>query len=134
MCISFSIYYPLSIVQPICFLDPITKDRTPPIHDDDDEDAFGTRPLYTSVTLQLISYFASAGGKIRHRHNLNNQAGPACEMLRALAGASLRVVLLPCETSLFPALEHGLDEVLAQFRIQFRCLFLMGTFGLREIL
>lgn len=38
----------------------------------------------------------------RHAHNLDHQARPAREVLRALAPSRLRVVLLPGEARLLP--------------------------------
>lgn len=39
-------------------------------------------------------------------------------MLSALASTRLRVVLLPREARLLPALEHGIDQIRAQLVVQ----------------
>lgn len=55
---------------------------------------------------------------VGERHNLDDQAGPAGEVLGALALARFRVVLLPREARLLPALVDGLDQVLAELSVQ----------------
>lgn len=65
--------------------------------------------------------------QIRHGHDLDHQTRPAGEVLGALTLACLRVVLLPCETSLLPALEDGVDKVLAQTGVEVLGLGLVGT-------
>lgn len=49
-----------------------------------------------------------------HGHELDDEAGPAGEVLRPLALARLGVVLLPGEARVLPALVDRVDEVLAQ--------------------
>lgn len=46
-----------------------------------------------------------------HGHDLDDEAGPAGKVLRALALARLRVVLLPGESRLFPAAVDCVDQV-----------------------
>ena len=60
----------------------------------------------------------SGATEILHRHDLDNQTGPARKVLCALACATLGVVLLPGEPRLLPALVDGVDEVLAQARVE----------------
>jgi hypothetical protein len=63
-----------------------------------------------SAALQLIPHRLPT--QIRHRHDLDHQARPASKMLRTLALARLRIILLPREARLLPALIHRVDEVL----------------------
>lgn len=53
-----------------------------------------------------------------HRHNLHHQTRPASEMLGALTSARLRIVLLPCEARLLPALEDCVNQIRTQLIIQ----------------
>lgn len=53
-----------------------------------------------------------------HRHNLHHQARPAGEMLGALASARLRIVLLPREARLLPAVVDRINQIRAQLVIQ----------------
>lgn len=62
-----------------------------------------------------------------HSHNLDDQAGPASEVLSTLTSASLGVVLLPSEAGLLPALVDGLDEVLPELVVHLLCLLLVWT-------
>lgn len=55
-------------------------------------------------------------------------------MLGPLALARLRVVLLPREARLLPAVVHRLDKVLAQPRVEVSSLGLVWAFLKREIL
>lgn len=68
---------------------------------------------------QLVTHVAGAP-EVLHGHDLDHQAGPAGEVLRALALARLGVVLLPGEPRVDPALVDGLDEVLAQAAVEVR--------------
>lgn len=52
--------------------------------------------------------------QIRHRHNLNNQARPACKMLGSLPIARLRIVLFPCKACSLPFIEDILNKVLSK--------------------
>ena len=72
--------------------------------------------------------------QIRHPHNLDDQARPAGEMLRALSLARLRVILLPGETRLFPALIHGVYDVLAELGVEGCSAGFVGAGGLRDVL
>lgn len=65
------------------------------------------------MTLDLIS------SDFRHSHDLNNQAGPTSKVLSTLTSARVRIILFPSETSLFPALVDGVDEVLAEGGVEF---------------
>lgn len=102
-------------------------------------------PLPSTISFQPVPPSFSAFGQtrlqlipnpslqIRHTHNLNHQARPAREVLRALSLARLRIVLLPREASLFPALVHGAYEVFAERGVEFLGLglvraFLLGNF------
>lgn len=69
----------------------------------------------------------AAAAEVLHGHDLDHQAGPASEVLRALARARLGVVLLPCEARLLPALVDGVDEVLAQAGVEVLGLGLVWT-------
>lgn len=64
--------------------------------------------------------------QIRHGHDLDDQTRPASKVLGALTLARLRVVLLPCETRLLPALEDGVDKVLTQSGVEVLSLGLVG--------
>lgn len=75
---------------------------------------------------QLILDVTTAA-QVRHSHDLDDQTRPAREVLRALALARLRVVLLPGEARLLPTLEDGVDEILAQARVEVSGLGLVGT-------
>jgi hypothetical protein len=66
---------------------------------------------------QLISNVHSLVQRL-HRHNLHHQARPASEMLRALTSTRLRVVLLPREARLLPALVDRINQICAQLVIQ----------------
>lgn len=72
--------------------------------------------------------------QIRHPHDLNDKTRPAREMLRALPLARLRIILLPREARLLPALEYCLDEVEAKARVQVFGFFLVWAGGLRVFL
>lgn len=77
---------------------------------------------------------AAGAAQVLHGHDLDNQTGPARKMLRALAGAGLRVVLLPCKPGFQPGLVDGVDEVLAQARVQVLGLGLVGSFLCSRVL
>lgn len=62
---------------------------------------------------------------LRHGHDLDHETGPPREVLRALALPRLGVVLLPREARVLPAAEDGVDDVLAQARVQVRRRFLV---------
>ena len=49
--------------------------------------------------------------QIRHCHNLHHQTRPAREMLRSLASARFRVILLPREARSFPFVEDVFDKI-----------------------
>lgn len=66
---------------------------------------------------QLISNVHSLVQRL-HRHNLHHQARPAGEMLRALTSTRLRIVLLPREARLLPALVDRINQIRAQLVIQ----------------
>lgn len=66
--------------------------------------------------------------QVLHGHDLDDKTGPARKVLGALAGARLGVVLLPREARLGPGLVDGLDEVLAQARVQVSGLGLVRAF------
>lgn len=87
---------------------------------------------HLSPSSQLVLGVATgtAAAQILHCHDLDDKARPAREVLRALALARLRVVLLPREARLLPALVDGFDEVPAQAAVQIPCLGLVGA-GLR---
>jgi hypothetical protein len=55
-------------------------------------------------------------------------------MLRPLALAGLRVVLLPCKACLFPALVHSVDKVPAELGVELLCTRLMGSLLLSKVL
>lgn len=76
----------------------------------------------------------SATAQVLHGHDFDDQTRPACKVLGALAGTGLGVVLLPCEARLGPGLVDGLDEVLAQARVQVPGFGLVRTFLLGGIL
>lgn len=64
---------------------------------------------------QLVPDVAAAGlARPLHGHELDDQARPAREVLRALALARLGVVLLPREARLLPAVVDRVDKVLAK--------------------
>lgn len=65
--------------------------------------------------------------QVIHGHNLDHQTRPARKVLVALSRARLRVVLLPREARFLPALEDGVDEVLAQANVQLAGLFAVRT-------
>lgn len=65
--------------------------------------------------------------QIRHGHNLDHQTRPASKVLGALTLTRLRVVLLPCETRLLPALEDGVDKILTQSGVEVLGLGLVGA-------
>lgn len=65
--------------------------------------------------------------QIRHGHDLNHQTRPAGKVLGALTLARLRVVLLPCETRLLPALENGVDQILTESGVEVLGLGLVGA-------
>lgn len=67
------------------------------------------------------------GRKVRHGHHLDHHAGPAGEVLDALALAVVRVVLFKSETRVLPFLEDVLDQVLAQLGVHLTSLFLVRT-------
>lgn len=75
---------------------------------------------------QLIAHVAGPP-EVLHGHDLDHQAGPAREVLRALALARLGVVLLPGEAGIDPALVDGLDEVLPQAAVEVRGPGLVGA-------
>jgi hypothetical protein len=67
--------------------------------------------LYLSQTfrhdlLQLIVTTALTS-QVGEVHDLDNHTGPAGEVLGALTGSCVRIVLLPSEASLAPRLVHG---------------------------
>ena len=64
---------------------------------------------------------------MRHGHDLDHQARPPRKVLGALAFACLGVVLLPCKARLLPASVDGIDDVLAQPRVQITRRLLEGA-------
>ena len=73
-------------------------------------------------------------GKIFHGHDLDHQACPPCEVLRALTSPRLRVVLLPSEARVNPALVHRLHKILAELRVQLPRLLAERSLMCRHIL
>ena len=69
----------------------------------------------------------AATTKIRHNHNLNYQTRPSREVLRALPGAGLRIILFPREAGTLPLVEDVVDEVFAETGVDLSGLRLMGT-------
>jgi hypothetical protein len=60
-------------------------------------------------SLELVTFVPGlAASQIIHCHDLDDQAGPASEVLGALALACLGIVLFPSKASLLPA---GVDRV-----------------------
>ena len=55
-------------------------------------------------------------------------------MLGALTLACLRVVLLPGEASFLPAFVDGVDDVLTEVDVEFRCALLVRAFLLGDVL
>ncbi len=55
-------------------------------------------------------------------------------MLRALALSTLRIVLLPRETSFLPAIVDRLDEIFPEISIQLRGALLVRIRVLRQVL
>lgn len=72
--------------------------------------------------------------QVRHNHHLNNQTGPAGEMLRALSRARLRIILLPREACPFPLVEDVDDKILAELGVDVSGLLLMSTLRLSNVL
>lgn len=72
--------------------------------------------------------------QIVHGHDFHHQTRPAREVLRPLALACLRVVLLPREARLLPALEDRVDEVGTKLRVELAGLGLVGAVVRRDIL
>ena len=92
-------------------------------------------PFFTLPHSQLILASPLAVlAEVVHGHDLDDEAGPAREVLRALSAARLRVVLLPREPGLRPALVHRLHQVPAQPRIQATGLRLVGALLQRQVL
>lgn len=89
-------------------------------------------PSYTKTYLQFIVRVTLA--QIIHGHNLHHQARPAREVLRPLAPAGLRVVLLPREARLLPALVDRVDEVGAELRVELPRAGLVGALVRRDVL
>ena len=69
--------------------------------------------------LQLPMHDLLRSVQVRHRHNLNHQTCPACEMLRSLSSASLRVILFPREARLFPLIEDVINEIFPESDVDF---------------
>jgi hypothetical protein len=67
----------------------------------------------------LLLLFAARRLQIRHPHDLDDEAGPAREVLRALALACLGIVLFPGEAGFFPAVVDGVYDVFAQLGVEF---------------
>ena len=65
--------------------------------------------------------------QIRHRHDADDQAGPAREVLRALPVAADGVVLLPRVARLQPGVEDGVDDVAAQVGVDGFAAVLVGA-------
>lgn len=72
--------------------------------------------------------------QIRHPHNLNNETGPTCEVLRPLPLPCLRIILLPGETRFRPGIIDGFDEIQAEATVERGCLLLVRTRSLCESL
>lgn len=82
--------------------------------------------------LQLI--MPALTTQIRHCHNLDDETRPPGKVLRALSRSSFRVILLPRESSLLPALVDSLHEVLPQVGVQLRCTGFVRAGSLRNVL
>lgn len=100
-----------------------------------------TRPIYAHIVSIFPFLFAylqfipdRLTTKIRHSHDLNNQASPASEVLSPLPLASLWVILLPGEACLLPALIDGVDKVLAKVGVELLSAFLVRPLCLGDIL
>lgn len=65
--------------------------------------------------------------QIRHSDNLDHKTSPTREMLRPLSSTRVRIILLPCETSLLPALVHRLHEIGPEFDVYTFGLLLMRS-------
>lgn len=74
-----------------------------------------------------MSIAAATAAQIRHGHDLDDQTRPPRKVLRALTSARLGVVLLPGKTRFLPGLVDGVDEVLAQARVQVLGFGLVGA-------
>lgn len=85
----------------------------------------------TSLQLIVATALASKVGEV---HDLDDHAGPAGEVLGALAGSGVGVVLLPREACLAPGLVYGVHKVLAQLSVHGRCALLLGTGLLGDVL
>lgn len=76
---------------------------------------------------QLVLHMTAGTTEVLHRHDLHNQTRPARKVLRALALARLRIILLPREARLLPALVDGADEILTQAAVEILGLGLIWT-------
>ena len=65
--------------------------------------------------------------QVRHRHNFNHQTGPACEMLRSLSSARLRVILFPREARLLPLVEDVVHQIFPESGVYFGGLGFVGA-------
>jgi len=72
--------------------------------------------------------------QIRHSHNLDHQTRPAREMLRALSFTRLGVILFPRKARVLPTLINSIDQIVAEFGVDFRCASTMGTGLSRDVL
>lgn len=72
--------------------------------------------------------------QVRHSHYLCHQTSPASKVLRSLASASFRVILLPRESCILPLTEHILNEILSKFRVHVPGLVLVWTRDSRGVL
>ena len=72
--------------------------------------------------------------QIRHSHNLDHQTRPARKMLRALPFTRLGIILFPRKARLLPTLINSIDQVIAEFGVDFSCASTMGTRLSRDVL
>lgn len=68
---------------------------------------------------------ACALAEVRHGHHVHHHTGPAGKVLCSLSLASVRVILLPSESSLLPLSKDIFNQILAQLRVHFPSLFLV---------
>ena len=72
--------------------------------------------------------------EIRHDHDVDHQARPAGKVLCPLSMPRVRIILLPCKTSLLPFAEDVLYQIDPQLGINLKCLLLVRAFRCRNCL
>lgn len=85
---------------------------------------YSLQDLQVSSSQLVVALLAT---EIRHRHDLDDQARPASEMLCSLASSGLRIVLLPRKARLLEGVVDCIDKVPSEGAVHRGCSLLLWS-------